>query len=39
MDNNKSSAKTLLEIENLRVSFYTPAGEVKAVDGISYQLR
>ena len=39
MDNNKSQAKTLLEIEDLRVSFYTPAGEVKAVDGISYRLR
>ena len=39
MDNKKSPAKPLLEIEDLRVSFYTPAGEVKAVDGISYQLR
>ncbi len=28
----------LLEIRNLKVSFYTPAGEVKAVDGISYDL-
>ena len=28
----------LLEIKDLKVSFYTPAGEVKAVDGISYDL-
>ena len=34
MDNTK-----LLEIRDLKVSFYTPAGEVKAVDGISYDLR
>ena len=39
MDNNNTAApKKLLEIEDLRVSFYTPAGEVKAVDGISYDL-
>jgi oligopeptide transport system ATP-binding protein len=28
----------LLDIENLHVSFFTPAGEVKAVNGISYSL-
>ena len=28
----------LLEIKDLKVSFFTPAGEVKAVDGISYTL-
>ena len=28
----------LLEIEDLRVSFFTPAGEVKAVNGVSYEL-
>lgn len=28
----------LLSVEDLRVSFFTPAGEVKAVGGISYQL-
>jgi oligopeptide transport system ATP-binding protein len=33
MDNNR-----LLEIDNLHVSFFTPAGEVKAVNGISYTL-
>ncbi len=30
--------KTLLKVNDLKVSFYTPAGEVKAVDGISYEL-
>ena len=30
--------KNLLEINDLKVSFFTPAGEVKAVDGISYTL-
>ena len=33
MENN-----TLLEIKNLRVSFFTPSGEVKAVNDISYTL-
>ena len=28
----------LLEVKDLRVSFFTPAGEVKAVSGISYDL-
>ena len=30
--------KKLIEVRDLRVSFFTPAGEVKAVDGISYSL-
>jgi oligopeptide transport system ATP-binding protein len=30
--------KNLLEVKDLRVSFFTPVGEVKAVDGISYSL-
>lgn len=30
--------KKLLEVKDLRVSFFTPAGEVKAVDGISYEI-
>ena len=28
----------LLEVKDLKVSFFTPAGEVKAVGGISYDL-
>ena len=28
----------LLEVEDLHVSFFAPAGEVKAVGGISYDL-
>ncbi len=34
MNNNNK----LLEIKDLQVSFFTPAGEVKAVNGISYSL-
>ena len=30
--------KTLLKVKDLKVSFFTPAGEVKAVSGISYSL-
>lgn len=30
--------KPLLKVEDLKVSFFTPAGEVKAVNGISYTL-
>ena len=33
-----SEYKHLLEVEDLHVSFFTPAGEVKAVGGISYTL-
>lgn len=31
-------SKELLKINDLKVSFFTPAGEVKAVNGISYTL-
>ncbi|RGD66080.1 ABC transporter ATP-binding protein [Lachnospiraceae bacterium OF09-6] len=34
-DNKKQK---LLEVNNLHVSFFTPAGEVKAVNGISYDV-
>jgi len=30
--------KNLLEVKDLKVSFFTPSGEVKAVGGISYEL-
>ena len=30
--------KVLLKVKDLKVSFFTPAGEVKAVNGISYSL-
>ena len=32
-------SRKLLEVKDLKVSFFTPAGEVKAVDGISYEIR
>lgn len=31
-------SEKLLQVKDLRVSFFTPAGEVKAVNGISYEL-
>ena len=31
MDDNRK----LIEVKDLQVSFFTPAGEVKAVDGIT----
>lgn len=34
----QNASKKLLEVKDLRVSFFTPAGEVKAVGGISYDL-
>jgi ABC-type dipeptide/oligopeptide/nickel transport system, ATPase component len=37
--NMDNSAKTLVDIKGLRVSFFTPAGEVKAVRGISWSLK
>lgn len=39
MTNLKNEEKTLLEVKDLRVSFFTPAGEVKAVGGISYDIK
>ena len=38
MEQSADPGKKLLEVENLEVSFFTPAGEVKAVGGISYSL-
>jgi len=37
MDHTEKTGK-LLEVKDLHVSFFTPAGEVKAVGGISYDL-
>lgn len=37
MEQNEKSGK-LLEVKDLRVPFFTPAGEAKAVSGISYDL-
>lgn len=35
---SSTNDKNLLEVKDLKVSFFTPAGEVKAVSGISYEL-
>ena len=34
-----NGAKTIVDIKDLRVSFFTPAGEVKAVRGVSWSLK
>ena len=34
-----SPSRPLLEIDNLHTQFVTPAGVVRAVDGVSYSLR
>ncbi len=39
MANEHENSKNLLEVKDLKVTFFTPAGEVKAVDGISYTLK
>ena len=31
--------RILLDVKDLQVSFFTPAGEVKAVNGITYKLK
>lgn len=36
--NNSNVADRILEVNNLRTSFFTPTGEVKAVDGMSYYI-
>ena len=38
MAETKNKNQKLLEVKDLQVSFFTPAGEVKAVSGISYDL-
>ena len=37
MEQERKTEK-LLEVKDLQVSFFTPAGEVKAVNGITYDL-
>ena len=37
--NSAGRNQNLLSIKNLQVSFFTPAGEVKAVNDISYDLK
>lgn len=37
-ENTRTEEKKLLEVKDLKVSFFTHAGEVKAVGGISYDL-
>lgn len=39
MASEKNNEKVLLKVDDLRVSFFTPAGEVKAVGGISYDIK
>ncbi|HML38374.1 MAG TPA: ABC transporter ATP-binding protein [Bacillota bacterium] len=39
MASEKNNEKILLKVDDLRVSFFTPAGEVKAVGGISYDIK
>ncbi len=36
--NNDENKNILLSVNNLKVSFFTPAGEVKAVNNVSYDL-
>jgi len=38
VNNMDKKNQKLLEVKDLRVSFFTPVGEVKAVGGISYDL-
>lgn len=38
MENINENKKEVLKIEDLSISFYTPVGEVKAVDSINYTL-
>ena len=39
VDPGSAPAKTILEIENLQTHFFTAAGVVRAVDGVSYSVR
>ena len=37
--NMTADKDALLRVEDLRTSFFTPVGEVKAVSGVSFELR
>lgn len=39
MKKRTADSTVLLKVDNLKTSFFTPFGEVKAVDGISYQVK
>lgn len=39
MTSEKNQEKILMKVDGLKVSFFTPAGEVKAVGGISYDIK
>ena len=38
-ENMTADKDALLRVEDLRTSFFTPVGEVKAVGGVSFELR
>ena len=38
-ENMTADKDALLRVEDLRTSFFTPVGEVKAVGGLSFELR
>ena len=38
-DTGSTPSKLLLEIDNLQTHFFTAAGVVRAVDGVSYTVR
>ncbi|HEX3536445.1 MAG TPA: ABC transporter ATP-binding protein, partial [Stellaceae bacterium] len=39
VEHSAAAAEPLLQIEDLRTHFFTPAGAVRAVDGVSYEIR
>ena len=39
VEHSAAAAEPLLQIEDLQTHFFTPAGVVRAVDGVSYEVR
>ena len=39
MNENINKAENILEVSNLHTSFFTQAGEVKAVNGVSFNVK